>query len=349
MKVVFLIGSAGSYAGGMEKQAALLAESLSRLPEAKNQQLALHVISDQGYHSLFKGCAQHHSCEMKMSRRNPVLLWKIHQLLNTIEPDIVHAHGHKAAGIAATLKIFNKRWPLLTSVHGIKKRHRQLKGSDALIAVSKAVQQQLAPLASQVIPNIVEQAPCRALSREQLCNTYHLNHEWPVAIAVGRLEAVKAYDRLIQACQNLALNLLIVGDGSQRTELEKLAPSNVCFTGYLNSAVQLIASSDVLLVSSDRESFGMTIYEAWLQETPVICPQHVGATENMPIPASAILANNDISTLRKALEDFMQSPDDFKHSQQACFAQAKTNNSPTLYAKKHLQIYESLVSKAVRA
>jgi glycosyltransferase involved in cell wall biosynthesis len=88
-------------------------------------------------------------------------------------------------------------------------------------------------------------------------------------IAVGRLDKIKAFDRLVNECSKLEFdfNLVIVGDGTERVTLENLATDlkikyKVTFLGFRRDVPQLMQKSDVVVVCSLSEGFSLVLIEA---------------------------------------------------------------------------------------
>ena len=102
---------------------------------------------------------------------------------------------------------------------------------------------------------------------------------------VCRLEQIKAVDVLLRAVQDLAVHLVVVGDGSERQSLETLAlelgvQDRVHFLGFRDDARNLIAGLDLFVSSSTSESFGLAILEALAMGTPVVST-NVGAAREV--------------------------------------------------------------------
>ncbi len=102
-------------------------------------------------------------------------------------------------------------------------------------------------------------------------------------IYVGRLLPHKRVDLLLAAVRRLRekhphITLAIVGDGPERSRLERLADElgvapAVCFTGRLASSTEVYArlkSSRVFVTASQREGFGIAAVEAWACGLPVV-------------------------------------------------------------------------------
>jgi len=101
-------------------------------------------------------------------------------------------------------------------------------------------------------------------------------------VAIGRLTPSKRYDHAIRALADLRSDheratLTVVGDGRDRERLQKLAESlgvahAVEFAGRVSEAekLRILDRSDVLIGTSVREGWGLTITEAAARGTPAV-------------------------------------------------------------------------------
>ncbi len=100
-------------------------------------------------------------------------------------------------------------------------------------------------------------------------------------LAVGRLVAVKRFDRLLTAVaamkdESCAWRLVIAGDGPLRGALEQqaaqlgLLPDFVEFHGAVSSVAPLYQQADVVVVTSDVEGTPNVILEAMASRLPVV-------------------------------------------------------------------------------
>ncbi len=117
----------------------------------------------------------------------------------------------------------------------------------------------------------------------------------PLVVGVGRLVPVKRFDRLIKAVVAARrsapdLELLLVGIGPDRTELQALVDSLgagdfVRFAGRVDDdeLVRIYRSAWVVASASVREGWGMTLTEAAACGTPAVAtriPGHVDAVDD---------------------------------------------------------------------
>ena len=161
----------------------------------------------------------------------------------------------------------------------------------AVIAPSEKIKKLLlgygvtAPI--EVIPNGVKLEPFQKdFSRQEITEfrkRFGIPPERRIFVFVGRLGEEKSIDKLLENLERLLkvrkdAHLLIVGGGPQEGYLRRMASSmkiadNVTFAGYLNwpDEVSLAYhSSDVFVIASHTETFGLVVLEAIAAGLPVI-------------------------------------------------------------------------------
>lgn len=142
-------------------------------------------------------------------------------------------------------------------------------------------------------------------------------------LTVGRLVPYKGVDLILQAMQSSALlrrcELLVVGDGPHRPDLEELArksglESNVHFRGWIDhrSLAQEFASAQAFAFPSLREFGGAVVVEALANGLPCIVVDYGGPGE-LVTPASGILLPllpraELVPLLRQAMEQLAGDP-----------------------------------------
>lgn len=183
------------------------------------------------------------------------------------------------------------------------------KRPDFLMCNSRTVQQRIKDKYnrdSQIIyPGIDTNFFKPSLTNNNTDNKYFL--------IVSRLVSHKRIDIAIEACQNLNLNLKIIGSGRDRKKLEKLITPNskVQFVGKVNQDKLLNLYQNCLaLICPQEEDFGLTPIEANACGKPVIAYQKGGITETIKDNITGIFfkKQNKISLI-KALQKF--NPDNF--------------------------------------
>lgn len=101
-------------------------------------------------------------------------------------------------------------------------------------------------------------------------------------LIVSRLVPYKRIDIAVEAFNRLGLPLKIIGEGSEKHRLEKLANSNIEFLGYLTDEELVEYYKKCLaLIFPGKEDFGLTIVEAQNFGKPVIAYKGGGSIETI--------------------------------------------------------------------
>jgi GalNAc-alpha-(1->4)-GalNAc-alpha-(1->3)-diNAcBac-PP-undecaprenol alpha-1,4-N-acetyl-D-galactosaminyltransferase len=143
----------------------------------------------------------------------------------------------------------------------------------------------------------------------------------PVVLTVGRLVREKGYDLLIQAFAqaqkcNPGWQLLILGEGLQRAELEKLAASLgliglVHLPGRVKNPYDYYHKADLFVLPSRYEGLPNALCEAMVHGLPVIATNcSAGVSEVVEDGVNGVLVSpEDIAGLSSALENLMADPE----------------------------------------
>jgi glycosyltransferase involved in cell wall biosynthesis len=106
----------------------------------------------------------------------------------------------------------------------------------------------------------------------------------------------KAFDVLLRAMREVDGYLWIIGDGALRDPLEALANElgvreRVWFAGFRSDVPVLICLADVMVISSRREGFPLTLVEALHLQRPVVGTRVAGVEEILPLEWSCETEN----------------------------------------------------------
>jgi glycosyltransferase involved in cell wall biosynthesis len=139
----------------------------------------------------------------------------------------------------------------------------------------------------------------------------------PTAIFVGRLSPEKGVDKLLEAWKQVQggdRRLLIVGDGPERTKLERLANdlTGVDFVGFVSKREQRAYWQEALfsvVPSIWMEPFGMTVLESWANGRPVV-GHAIGALPELIRPGvDGLLADpQSVGDLAGKLDELLSGP-----------------------------------------
>src|ERR1700730_16404036 len=251
--------------------------------------------------------------------------------------DLLHVHyaiPHSISAILARESIkSHRRLPVITTLHGtditlvgadrsyLPITRYALEQSDGVTAISNYLKQATIETFQfdriEVIPNFVcpsEYKPkvdCdlrKTLSPDDAPILVHVSNFRPVKRPI---DCVEILARVLK--KQIKTRLVMVGDGSERTNVEHRARclgvyENCSFVGKQPRIVDYLSVSDVLLLPSEQESFGLAALEAMACEVPVIASRvggipevvtdgetgflsDVGDVEKMAADAANLLAN----------------------------------------------------------
>jgi glycosyltransferase involved in cell wall biosynthesis len=317
----------------MEKHCTELAEELAELGHD------VHVLAHSNYQDKFPEPVRFHPCPVSLGRRNPWLRWKLRRTLQHIRPNIVHAHGNKAATLAALTK--QPHWQTIGTVHGTKSNVRPFTSLDKVIAVSQAIYDQIQHPRKYLIYNGVKQL-------DSSPGTFPLKGSIKV-VAAGRLEPVKGFCKLIQAweraCYSIpGVHLTIFGDGSQKGHLNELVRSrrltnSVTFEGFHSEIGSILRSADLLVISSEREGFPYILVEALVAGCPVISTPVSGCRELLP--DTALARDTTTEAITELLSSSLENIAALRKSQGELFRYANRHLTSGAMTRSTFAVYQA--------
>jgi L-malate glycosyltransferase len=168
-----------------------------------------------------------------------------------------------------------------------------------------------ASLPIEVIPNFVDTdryVPGPRRSLPELCGLALPGGERPaVLVHVSNFRPLKRVDDVVRIFAEVhrvrPAVLLLVGDGPERSRVEALTRqlglgNRVVFVGKMLSFVELLQASDVFLMPSESESFGLAALEALSCGVPVVASDVGGIPEVVPDGEVGFLAPvGDVATM----------------------------------------------------
>jgi glycosyltransferase involved in cell wall biosynthesis len=295
--------------GGAEKQLTLLATHLPR------DEFDVHVVvlTHSGpLEATLREAGINVTIIGKRWKFDPLCYLRLRRHIQSVRPDIVHtwlfaanAYGRQAAFSAGVRHViagercvdpWKASWQLAIDRMLARTTERIVTNSSGVkdFYVSRG----LPPDKFVIIPNGIEIAspPEPATTREALLAELKLPPDSHLIGAVGRLWPQKRLKDLIWASDLLkttrdGAHLLILGDGPQRSRLERFTELNdarqqVHFLGERGDVPRLMPHFDVLWLGSEYEGQSNAIMEAMAAGVPVI------ATD---IPGNRDLVVNDIT------------------------------------------------------
>lgn len=132
-------------------------------------------------------------------------------------------------------------------------------------------------------------------------------------LIVSRLSKYKKVDLAIKACNKLRKKLIIIGDGSDKDYLKKIAGPTIEFKGFLpDKKVREYYNNAKVFIFPAEEDFGLTPIEAMASGTPVIAYKKGGLLETVREGLSGLFFKKQtLSGLCQAIKKFESTKDEF--------------------------------------
>lgn len=233
----------------------------------------------------------------------------IYRVVNLYKLDILHAHyaipyAYAAFMAKQMLKEEGKDIPLVTTLHGtditLVGQHPSYKHavefsinqSDAVTSVSESLKKDTLRFFNikkeiQVITNFIDNSDfdeCFGCERHQFANP-----DEKILIHVSNLRPVKRVEDVLQVFKTVnkkvKSKLIIIGEGPDMEKINQFLEENpelidkIRLLGKVNNLYRILQLSDVFLLPSAQESFGLAALEAMAAKTPVISSNAGGIPE----------------------------------------------------------------------
>lgn len=151
-------------------------------------------------------------------------------------------------------------------------------------------------------------------------------------ISVGRLSAIKSFDRLLRIVKqlkedNYRFHLTIVGKGEKEQELQQYIVENdlseyVQLVGFQSNPYKYILHSDFFVCSSLAEGFNTAVVESIVLGTPVVTTDCSGMKEAFGEKECGVICENTEEALFEAVKSILDSPQRLNEFSNNCRARA---------------------------
>ncbi|GIV44453.1 MAG: hypothetical protein KatS3mg035_1576 [Bacteroidia bacterium] len=206
----------------------------------------------------------------------------------------------------------------------------------------------------EVIPNFVSLERFRP--QPEIRNLYRKliapNNE-KILIHISNFRKVKrVHDVLkiyLEVKQHIPAKLIMVGDGPERTNLEKFVRENqltncVIFMGKQEKVEDILAISDVFLMPSESESFGLAALEAMACGIPVVASNTGGLKEIIHHDFNGFMA--EVGNIKQMSEYVLNILNEEKYSFYSINALKTAQNfDENIIAKTYEKFYSQIFKK----
>lgn len=265
------------------------------------------------------------------------------RIVRAFEPDVVHTHTAKAGMLGRLAALAARRRPVIVhTYHGhvlegyfgaaktalYRSLERKLAGvSDRLIGVSQAtvddlVRLRVAPREQfSVVPLGLVLDSFLALDpdeRGRVRTLLRVADDEVLLTFVGRLVRIKRVERLLDAvaaarAHGAPVVLAVVGDGELRARLEARAEQldiadRVRFLGHRRDLAEIVAATDIAVLSSDNEGTPVSLIEAAAGARPLVATRVGGVADVVAEGTGILVAADDPEALARALVELANDP-----------------------------------------
>ena len=288
--------------------------------------------------------------------------------------ELLHVHyaiPHAYAGYMAKqmLKDDGITIPMVTTLHGtditLVGNHPfyktavsfSINKSDIVTSVSNSLKEDTYKLFNikkdiHVIPNFVELDKIRNENQISCHRSVMATKEERIITHISNFRKVKRISDVIKIFykiqREIPAKLMMVGDGPEKTEAENLCreldiENKVIFFGNSNEIDQILSYSDLFLLPSETESFGLAALEAMAWSVPVISSNSGGLSEVNFDGISGYLSN--VGDVDSMAENALKILDD--DVTLAKFRKSALEIAQQFDIKNILPLYEELYHKAI--
>jgi L-malate glycosyltransferase len=303
---------------------------------------------------------------------------KMAEVISYENLDLLHVHyaiPHATSGLLAREILQDQNNPkqnfkMITTLHGtditLVGGDPSLKGavrlginqSNGVTAVSEYLKQKTIhdfypKQGIKVIPNFVD---TEEFKRKD-CTRYHeafAGKGEKIVVHISNFRPLKRVKDVIRTFEKVVkeipARLLLAGDGPERSEAEALARElgiydKVRFLGNQDGVVELLSISDVMILPSESESFGLAALEAMSCGVPVVASRIGGLPELITEGKNGFLAPlKDTEVMAKSVLSILQSDE-----RQKSFAAAARETALRYDTGKIIPLYENYYEEILSA
>lgn len=286
--------------------------------------------------------------------RRPILtlpfraLWTLVEMaraLRDFKPDLIYIHFLSINALYVLLLHYVLHFKLVASargndIQGIPQRSRVQRWmmtrlfhrANAILFCSSFVQRDAATYLRDVPRTTLVGIVGDGFNPTEFAEGKPFSHPAPYILGMGRLVEKKGFDLLIRAFANIAsefprVELLIAGDGEERSALERLIAElalreRVWLLGFANRAktIELFWGCEFFVLSSRVEPFGIVVLEGMAAHKPVLATKSGGVVDLVQDGINGWLVEPNLDELTRGLRQMLSRPEETREMGERAFA-----------------------------
>ena len=297
---------------------------------------------------------------------------KLAEVAEREQLEIIHSHyavPHATAVMLAN-QMLGGRLKTVTTLHGtdvtIMSEEDSLKQvmafsvnqSDVITAVSK----ELARVAEEAISpknpitmvhNFINLEEYRRTTNQTVRKCFKIDSSERVIVHTSNFRPVKRIEDVIKIfhgiLKGIPARLLLVGDGPEQNKAYELAEKlgisdKIEFLGKQSRVVKILSASDLFLLPSEKESFGLAALEAMACEVPVVASNVGGLPEVIEHGVSGWLSElGDIDSMIEGALHILKDEERHNTFSKNARRRAQEHFSAEILVRQYEAIYEKLM------
>ena len=297
---------------------------------------------------------------------------KIVEVCEQYEIDVIHAHyaiPHAAAALLARQMIRGAKRPaIVTTLHGtdvtlvgldpayLRATQWSIEASDVVTAVSRYLADatetgmDVRHGGIHVVRNGVDVTRFRPDEASAAVRERYARHGERLLVHVSNFRRVKRPGDVVRTlalvAKEVPARLVMVGDGPERPRVLDLAAELdvahlVSFVGSMPHVEALLASSDIFMLPSEQEAFGLSALEAMASGVPVIATTRGGLPEVVEHGVSGFLHElGDVEAMAGSAVRLLTDDALLAQFRSAARSRAMDNFDESIVFPDYLRLYE---------
>lgn len=300
---------------------------------------------------------------------------KMADVANREKLDILHVHYAIPHAVCAILakQMIDRDIKIVTTLHGTditvlgydptlsEAIKFGIEKSDYVTAVSNSLVNQTYDLLKtrkfiDTVYNFIDERVHRKINSLALKDNLHIHSDEKVIIHVSNFRTVKRVPDVIKTfskiVQHVPAKLLLVGDGPEMTVVCNLVKElglreKVLFLGKQDNVEELYSLSDLMLLLSEKESFGLVALEAMACGVPCIGTNVGGIPEVIEHGVNGFICEvGDIDMIAESALSLLKDPSTYERFSNYSLQAVQEKFNANLIVKQYENIYFKLLSDA---
>ena len=303
------------------------------------------------------------------------LATKMAEVAESASLDLLHVHyaiPHSVCAFLARGMLAPQKLPFITTLHGtditlvgvnssyLGITRFAIEQSDSVTAIShylkdKTLQEFEIKNEIEVIYNFVNCEKYQRLPNDSYRQTFAPNGE-KLLVHLSNFRPVKRVTEVVEIFalvhEKIPSKLLLIGDGPDHAAAEHLAykrgiHQDTFFLGKQDNVEEILGISDVMLLPSELESFGLAALEAMACEVPPIATRVGGVPELITHGVDGFLAEvGDVPAMAGYAISLLQNPDLLAEVSQAARRTAMKRFCASLIIPQYEELYRKVLERA---